>query len=791
MKGSRFAARCCLTLLLILSLTAVSALAAGLSVSASTGKATAFKGDPVALTATVSGASGSVTYRWQRSLDGIQWYNSTLPGAETASLTFTANEERLMYFYRVAVTDNTGTWYSNAVSVLLVREPIITATADQAGVLEGATVRMTADAKSVIGAAEYQWQRSADNGGTWSSVPLDGAQTDTLTFVATPEHLAYLFRVVVTDANGIWYSNTLRISCIPIPTITATAAKKTVAPGEKISITAEAGQTAGAVEYQWQSSSDKKNWQSMSVAGSYSRTLTIDATQESCALWYRVAVRDDNDTWYSNAVQVKLDTTAVVKVPTASTRPAVAVKANTIVDYDYVANGDLTITWNTTGGNDVYTVTALLINEEPSFTSASKNVVKTVVSKTGSFTSFSVKREDMEKAQYLKVVIRAQDVNYNVNQATKTLRFALRMKPSAQVSTPTIKVDGTTLKANEITDYDWSKNDHITLTWSAKQGNGKYTVKALLINDKPSFTSASTGVVKTVLSQTAGTKTKLTISKEDLKKAKYLKIVVEAQDVQHEVNGASKTTRAALLLNPDAKVKLTVSSSPSLKLKADGTISYDYGKNGDLTFKWNATKGNGKYDVQVLLLNDAPVFGTTSTGIVKRLITWNDTNKTSVTLTKEQMSLAKYAKIVITAQDQNYARNSKHVTLRYGIRFNPTATVSMPVVWTTPTLLTFPDTITDYRVTGDLTIHWSATNGNNKYTVKVLLVNDKPNFTTSAKQVVKTVVSQTAGTRTSVTISRADLKRAKYVKVVIRALDLGYVSNSKFKKLSFALKLIQ
>ena len=76
--------------------------------------------DDVVITATVSGTTGTVAYQWQVSKDGGNTLaNSGLTGNKTEELRFVATEARLANQYCCAVTDENGTWYSNAVQVEL------------------------------------------------------------------------------------------------------------------------------------------------------------------------------------------------------------------------------------------------------------------------------------------------------------------------------------------------------------------------------------------------------------------------------------------------------------------------------------------------------------------------------------------------------------------------------------------------------------------------------------------------------------------------------------------------
>ena len=72
--------------------------------------------------------------------------NVVLPGANSNTLTVTADSSILSYRYRCVVTDNYGAWFSNAVSVGFIPAPTITAAANRTSAMEGDTVTFTATA---------------------------------------------------------------------------------------------------------------------------------------------------------------------------------------------------------------------------------------------------------------------------------------------------------------------------------------------------------------------------------------------------------------------------------------------------------------------------------------------------------------------------------------------------------------------------------------------------------------------------------------------------------------------
>ncbi len=480
-----------------------------------------------------------------------------------------------------------------------------------------------------------------------------------------------------------------------------------------------------------------------------------------------------------------------VKVPAVTASPSLSIKANTTVDYDYVTKGSLTIRWNAANGNGVYTVKAILLNSAPNYAAAATNVVATLVNeKETTKTSFTLTAADMQRGKYLKVWIMAQDVHYKDNKGTKAISFGIHFMPKAQVSVSVSTTPGIAVQPDTLTDYDCTARGDLTLKWSAAHGNGKYTVKALLLNNKPNFTSAATGIVKTLLSQTDGTNTTLKITAADMKAAKYMKILIRAQDVHYSQNGRAASIQFALQLKPDARVTVSVSTSPALPLQPRTITNYDQVANGALTLRWASQNGNGRYHVKAVMANAAPKFGAATGSVVKTVVSLTNTEQTSVTIPVSDLSLGKYMKVVVTAQDVDYARNGATASVEYGIMFKPTAKVKAPVVSSTPKLSLAANTIVDYRVgDGDLTIKWTASGSNQKYAYTIAIAKNEPVFGKATTGVVKRLTADNTAA-TSLKIAASDLALGNYLKILVTAQDENYLQNAKKASVEVGVRLL-
>lgn len=145
------------------------------------------------------GHSG-LSYQWQLSSDNKYW--TDLEG-ETASATasFVMSEELDGAYLRCALTNGWGNVrYTDAVQIYVL------AFAQQPTSVEANLNDMVAfEATSTCSNVTYQWQRSYDDGATWSNV--DGETFSPLIVNATLSESSAKYRCVITATNGDWLAS--------------------------------------------------------------------------------------------------------------------------------------------------------------------------------------------------------------------------------------------------------------------------------------------------------------------------------------------------------------------------------------------------------------------------------------------------------------------------------------------------------------------------------------------------------------------------------------------------------
>ena len=257
---------------------------------------------PAALTTTVPPTgSGSYTYQWQSSADGVIWSDITGATGTTyapGALTTTMN-------YRKMVTDaiclNTG--YTNELTVMVY--PAFTSGTIDASqtICNGATPASLTTTVSPTGSGSYtyQWQSSVD-AVTWSDIA--GATGTTYAPGALTATMYY--RKMVTDAICLntGYTNELTVMVYPAFAVGTIAASQTICNGATPTVltTTVAPTGSGSFTYQWQSSADGVTWSDITGATG----ITYAPGALTVTMYYRKMVTDAIclNTGYTNELTI-------------------------------------------------------------------------------------------------------------------------------------------------------------------------------------------------------------------------------------------------------------------------------------------------------------------------------------------------------------------------------------------------------------------------------------------------------------------------------------------------------
>jgi hypothetical protein len=148
------------------------------------------------MTVTVTGGSGTITYQWQQSTDGVSgWSNSTGTGATTATYTPSSATPGTTYYRVLVNAANNGcdqAVSNNAVAVITADGGT---TAFDVNECVGGTNTMTVTVTGGSGTITYQWQQSADGSTGWANSTGTGATTATYTPSSATQGTTY-YRVL-------------------------------------------------------------------------------------------------------------------------------------------------------------------------------------------------------------------------------------------------------------------------------------------------------------------------------------------------------------------------------------------------------------------------------------------------------------------------------------------------------------------------------------------------------------------------------------------------------------------
>ena len=253
-------------------------------------------------------ATGTFTYKWQRSTDASTW--SDISGASASTYTIVSADAGNFIRSVVAINSSTGAGTAYSASTRKVGAPYNTVAAAVTGTVRVGSTQTTTNGTWTNSPTSYsyQWQSSA-NGIAWTNI---GSATNS-TYSPTFAQANLQIRVIVTATNAVdtatvtsnVVSGFLPPEATAIPTVTGTTTVgqtlTAASPG-----TWAGSPSAGSYAYQWQKSTDGVTWTNISAATATTYVLVT------------------GDAGYLMRVQVSLSTNAGTSVAYSLATAAVA-----------------------------------------------------------------------------------------------------------------------------------------------------------------------------------------------------------------------------------------------------------------------------------------------------------------------------------------------------------------------------------------------------------------------------------------------------------------------------------
>ena len=227
-----------------------------------------------------------VSYQWQyRKI--YKWFDTTMEGFDTDTLTLTATGQRNGYDYRCVVTYADGTVMISEPAELTVNTNItVTGNPNDQTAALGTKGQFTAAAEGE--GIKYQWQYCRPNSEKWIDTAMEGATKPTVLIETTTARDGYQYRCKITDVTGkVTYTEaaTLRVLSIrnhPEDQIALT--------GKTATFTVQTNVTEG-VTYQWQYRRNATaNWTNTTMTGYNTASLTVAATKARNGYQYRCVI---------------------------------------------------------------------------------------------------------------------------------------------------------------------------------------------------------------------------------------------------------------------------------------------------------------------------------------------------------------------------------------------------------------------------------------------------------------------------------------------------------------------
>lgn len=252
-----------------------------------------YRGSAATLQCNVSVAGGgSLSYQWQASSDGVNYYNVYGYGNTYSPSTSVVGNTT---YYRCAVTytlNGYSTQATSSATAVTTRDtptPSITARGGGTYFVGATNVTVKVDATVLQGTLTYQWERKPASGSTWSSI--SGATSSSYS-ISTSSASTYDYRCVVTNTlNGYTQTATSETMRVTVVNLTASiSGGGAVYRGQSSTLTCTPSTTSGSPTYTWQYQPPSGSWINLpyntasitvpntGIAGTYTYRCTVKST---------------------------------------------------------------------------------------------------------------------------------------------------------------------------------------------------------------------------------------------------------------------------------------------------------------------------------------------------------------------------------------------------------------------------------------------------------------------------------------------------------------------------------
>lgn len=292
-----------------------------------------------------------VSWKWEyRKI--WKWFDTSMEGCNTDTLTVTATGARNGYDYRCLVTFADGTEiYSDPAELTVITTITVLNNPNDQTVVLGFKGQFSAEAQGE--AVKYQWQYKRPGSTLWLDTSMEGATKATVMIETTTARDGYAYRCHITDVTGNEvYTDT---AIMRVLSYTAHPVDRFAAAGSTAQFTVETSVAEGFT-YQWQyRRSETGTWNNTTMSGYNTATLTVSATKARNGYQYRCVVTGSkNSQLASKAATLYAGDPVVISAQPADTTAAAgtnvdfAVKASNVYSYQWEYRRSETGSWMTT-----------------------------------------------------------------------------------------------------------------------------------------------------------------------------------------------------------------------------------------------------------------------------------------------------------------------------------------------------------------------------------------------------------------------------------------------------------
>ncbi|MCP9755174.1 hypothetical protein EGI26_08415, partial [Lacihabitans sp. CCS-44] len=204
------------------------------------------------LRASTSNGTGTITYQWSRSTNGISW--SVIPGATADTLIVPTSAANLgaTFYQIIATASGVGCGASDPDVAIITVVPNISVTVDLPSitVCEGAAATLTATRTNATGTFTYQWQ-SSSNSLNWSNI----AGANGLTFNPNTTTADTTFYRIIASASGLGCgsdtSSVSRVIVVPNLSVDVNLTNSVVCEDASLVLKANPINGTGTISFQW------------------------------------------------------------------------------------------------------------------------------------------------------------------------------------------------------------------------------------------------------------------------------------------------------------------------------------------------------------------------------------------------------------------------------------------------------------------------------------------------------------------------------------------------------------